>query len=114
MHQTTVRFGADLWAELEREAAQAGVSIAQYVREAALARLAYSAGQRGETPPMPAKGGAPTGSVAAGERALGEAESSDALWAQGQQARERARLLREQTQRQAARLRLARHPRGEP
>ena len=37
MKVTTVRFGADLWALLEREAALAGVSVAQYVREAALA-----------------------------------------------------------------------------
>jgi uncharacterized protein (DUF1778 family) len=35
-----VRIGADLWALLEREAALTGVSVAQYVREAALARAA--------------------------------------------------------------------------
>jgi hypothetical protein len=40
MHQTTVRFGSDLWSELVREAERAGVSVAQYVREAAVARLA--------------------------------------------------------------------------
>ncbi len=40
MHQTTVRFGADLWHELVREAERGGVSVAQYVREAAVARLA--------------------------------------------------------------------------
>ena len=40
MHQTTVRFGADLWHELVREADRGGVSVAQYVREAAVARLA--------------------------------------------------------------------------
>ena len=37
MKVTTVRFGADLWTLLEHEAALAGVSVAQYVREAALA-----------------------------------------------------------------------------
>jgi len=40
MHQTTVRFGSELWSELMREAERAGVSVAQYVREAAVARLA--------------------------------------------------------------------------
>lgn len=48
MHQTTVRFGPDLWEALEAECARLGVSAAQYVREAALARLAYTAGRRGE------------------------------------------------------------------
>lgn len=48
MHQTTVRFGPDLWAALEVECARLGVSVAQYLREASLARLAYSAGQRGD------------------------------------------------------------------
>ncbi|HEX6714151.1 MAG TPA: hypothetical protein VF066_12230 [Thermoleophilaceae bacterium] len=49
MHQTTVRFGPDLWAALEEECARLGVSAAQYLREAALARLSYTAGRRGET-----------------------------------------------------------------
>jgi hypothetical protein len=48
MHQTTVRFGSDLWTALEREATRLGVSVAQYIREAALARLVYAAGQRGD------------------------------------------------------------------
>jgi hypothetical protein len=47
---TTVRFGQDLWSLLEREAEHAGVSVSQYVREAALARAAASAGTRGEIP----------------------------------------------------------------
>ena len=50
MKVTTVRFGADLWALLEREAALAGVSVAQYVREAALARAAFAAGARAGAP----------------------------------------------------------------
>ena len=50
MKVTTVRFGRDLWTLLEREAEQAGVSVSQYVREAALARAAASAGTRGEIP----------------------------------------------------------------
>jgi hypothetical protein len=49
MHQTTVRFGPDLWEALEAECGRLGMSAAQYVREAALARLSYTAGVRGET-----------------------------------------------------------------
>ena len=48
MHQTTLRFGPDLWDALSEEAREAGVSVAQFVREAALARLAYTAGLRGD------------------------------------------------------------------
>jgi hypothetical protein len=45
MHQTTVRFGGDLWNALVEEADRSGVSVAQYVREAAVARLARSEAQ---------------------------------------------------------------------
>jgi len=48
MHQTTVRFGPDLWDELVVEAARAGVSVAQYVRDAALMRVAYTRGRDGD------------------------------------------------------------------
>jgi hypothetical protein len=48
MHQTTVRFGADLWRALEEECSGLGISVAQFVREAALARLMYAAGRRGD------------------------------------------------------------------
>jgi hypothetical protein len=48
MHQTTLRFSANLWSALEQEAARTGVSVAQYVREAALARVAFAAGRRGQ------------------------------------------------------------------
>jgi hypothetical protein len=50
MKVTTLRFGEDLWTLLEQEAALAGVSVSQYVREAALARAAAAAGARGESP----------------------------------------------------------------
>jgi hypothetical protein len=58
MHQTTVRFGAALWEELDREARVAGVSAAQYVREAVVARLAFTAGQRGDPAFLAALGAA--------------------------------------------------------
>jgi len=48
MRATTVRFGEDLWAMLEQEAAASGVSVAQFVREAAILRLAMLAGMRGD------------------------------------------------------------------
>jgi hypothetical protein len=48
MHQTTVRFGPDLWEALEVECGRLGVSAAQFLREAAVARLSYTAGRRGE------------------------------------------------------------------
>jgi len=48
MHQTTVRFSPDLWESLEIECKRLGMSAAQYLREAALARLAFTAGQRGD------------------------------------------------------------------
>jgi hypothetical protein len=49
MHQTTVRFSAELWTDLAAEAETLGVSVAQFIREAALARLAYNAGRRGDS-----------------------------------------------------------------
>jgi GAF domain-containing protein len=48
MRATTVRFGADLWAMLERESDRLGVSAAQFVREATILRLASLAGRRGD------------------------------------------------------------------
>jgi hypothetical protein len=50
MKITTVRFGTDLWRMLEQEAALAGVSVSQYIREAALARASAAAAARGEDP----------------------------------------------------------------
>jgi GAF domain-containing protein len=48
MRATTVRFGEDLWAMLESEAARGGMSAAQFVREATILRLAMMAGLRGD------------------------------------------------------------------
>jgi hypothetical protein len=113
MHQTTVRFGADLWEALERESERLGVSVAQYVREAALARLVYSAGRRGDDEfdlaleialaerEEPARTPQPEGPLSAAaevlspvERAHVEATESSAVWAQARQARRRAKELR--------------------
>jgi predicted DNA-binding protein len=46
MRATTIRFSAELWSVLEREARREGVSVAQYVRDAALFRVAYGLGER--------------------------------------------------------------------
>lgn len=52
MRATTIRFTPELWALLQREAEREGVSVAQYVRDAALFRVAYSAGERHEQGPQ--------------------------------------------------------------
>jgi hypothetical protein len=103
MRQTTLRFGEELWRSLEVEAERDGVSVAQYVRDAAVGRLAYEAGRRDE---LNAGVAAATGvdAAAARERSLSETSQSDALWAQGKLARERAIDLRARSQ--AARLRV--------
>jgi hypothetical protein len=114
MHQTTVRFGADLWDALEREGERLGVSVAQYLREAALARLVYSSGRRGDDEfdlaleialgetGEPARIPQPDGSLRPSARVLSPMERADvetsessALWAQARQARLRAEQLRE-------------------
>ena len=48
MRATTIRFTPELWTLLQREAEREGVSVAQYVRDSALFRVAYSAGVRRE------------------------------------------------------------------
>jgi len=48
VRSTTVRFGEELWALLEREAARDGLSAAQYVRDAAVLRLAFAMAERGD------------------------------------------------------------------
>jgi hypothetical protein len=93
MKATLVRFGPDLYEELREEAARSGVSIAQYVREAVLARMAYSAGRRGDE--------MYTGAArAAAARLRAESgrlqEESSALQGQFSQARGQAQKVRRQ------------------
>jgi GAF domain-containing protein len=49
MRATTVRFSEDLWQLLEEESARQGISAAQFVRDAAIVRLAFLAGRRGDS-----------------------------------------------------------------
>jgi hypothetical protein len=129
MHQTTVRFGPDLWQAMERECARLGVSAAQYLREAALARLAYTGGRAG----FPAYELALTRAGAGGDVAAslesvfpepGDSSDSNVVWsaaattatiadssaviAQSRQARAQAREVR----RHSAELRTAEKVRG--
>lgn len=104
MHQTTVRFSAELWEALEVECERLGVSVAQFVREAALTRIVYAAGRRGDEDfdlalDLVTGNADPAGSRRAedvAERALREGSEAAALAAQGRLARKRARALREQ------------------
>jgi hypothetical protein len=48
MRATTVRFDEELWRLLEREARAAGVSAAQFVRDATILRIAYLVAERGD------------------------------------------------------------------
>ena len=113
MHQTTVRFGADLWQALELECARLGVSVAQYLREAALTRMVYAAGRRGDdefelalnlvTDPVDQRelqglellASPRLKSESARERARRELSEAAALGAQNELLMERARKLRE-------------------
>jgi hypothetical protein len=127
MHQTTVRFGSDLWEALEEECTRLGVSVAQYLREAALTRLVYAAGRRGDdefqaaldlvagsaAPARLADTGAAIEALAshrkaartaAQERAVFEGSESAAVVAQGRLARERSRVLRERVEHDRAEL----------
>jgi len=46
MEPTLIRFDPELLARTKSEAAKLGVSVAQYVREAVVARIAYTEGRR--------------------------------------------------------------------
>jgi hypothetical protein len=95
MHQTTIRFAPDLWAALEAEAARAGVSVAHYVRDAAVARLAFAAGvAEARAQPDRAAGTRSEGARRLAERVEAELSSAEAVRAQGHLARARAGRLR--------------------
>jgi hypothetical protein len=98
MHQTTVRFGADLWEDLLAESGRVGVSVAQYVREAAVARLAYNAGARGETVLGPGASAEAIQFHDLAQRTLDDEQTSEAVWAQSRLARERAQQLRSEAE----------------
>jgi hypothetical protein len=83
MHQTTIRFSADLWAALERESAALGVSVAQFVRESALARLMYEAGRRGGAPVVAAVGRVEADAARGASRSA--FEDSAASWVEGRE-----------------------------
>ena len=74
MRATTVRFGEDLWAMLESEAARSGTSAAQFVREATILRLGMLAGTRGDEAAE-----ATLATVAGGARAAGNGDDPVAL-----------------------------------
>ncbi len=93
MHQTTVRFGRDLWSVLEREAERLGVSAAQYIREATLARLVHAGAVEHQAGAARAAF-AWAGETPLAERVEGELESSAALHAQTALTRAKAQRLR--------------------
>ena len=48
MTKTTVRLPESLGRALEREAAEDGVPVAQFIRDSVLLRIGYRAGERGD------------------------------------------------------------------
>jgi len=80
MKVTAVRFGDDLRRLLEHESALVGVSVSQYVREAALARAAAAVAARGENP-FERLAGAVHETVATGAEAGPEAHGALAVLA---------------------------------
>jgi hypothetical protein len=101
MHQTTVRFGPDLWADIEVEAERAGVSVAQYVRDSAMVRVAYTRGRDGDAHYEAAlelvAAGRPEPDWSASARA-----DAAALRAETRQARRQAQALRTAAQQRRA------------
>jgi hypothetical protein len=98
MHQTTVRFSPELWAMLEDEAARGGISVAHFVRDAALARVAYTAGQRSAQAPEESFEWADPGFTKAGiAKSAGQrqVDASAAVQAQARLAAARATELRD-------------------
>jgi hypothetical protein len=110
MHQTTVRFAPDLWETIEAECRSLGISAAQFVREAAIARVAFAEARRDASAYAAAMEGA-TGIAA--EQAADDAALTNAVLAQSQMARDRARRLRSEAENARGRhMRLAATMRG--
>jgi hypothetical protein len=95
MHQTTIRFAPDVWQSIEHEARVLGISAAQYVRDAALSRLAYGAARRADPQALDALAPDESRSSAAQAVSQGVLEGSEAVWAQARMARTRARATRD-------------------
>lgn len=93
MHQTTIRFDSQLWQRIETQSARAGVSAAQYIRDATLIRLTHGTGSAEPATIAPDDGLRRDASLAL-ERSDSVGMDSRAVWAQARQARERARSLR--------------------
>lgn len=98
-HQTTIRFSEELWRRLEQAADELEVSVAQYLRDTARARLDGEPWPRRDQLPQALGREMDIVRSAAKERI----EDSSALWEQGRQARMRAAQLREQAARQRTR-----------
>jgi hypothetical protein len=91
MHQTTLRFSEDLWDLIAVEARRLNVSVAQYVREAALTRVAYDAGRRGDRlfeAALRRAGAAPAELRQADVASEDRAQASRLYWAKAELARE--------------------------
>lgn len=52
LRKTSLRLTDALYRAIEEEAQREGVSVAQYIRDSALHRVAYAAGQRGDDAEM--------------------------------------------------------------
>ena len=91
MRPTLVRFGPQLLAEVKAEAPRTGISDAQYVREAVVARIAYTNGLL-DADPRPDR---LTEALRENERLRSE---RSAVMAESKQARAQARYRRAQAQ----------------
>lgn len=92
MHQTTIRFDSELWQRIDAQSARAGVSAAQYIRDATLIRLTQAGGPELENLTADGLRRSVKSTMAASDAVNMD---SRAVWAQARQTRERARNLRE-------------------
>jgi hypothetical protein len=93
MHQTTIRSSIDARERIDQEAGRAGISAAQFVREAAIARLTQLSPQLERR----AVGGSPSARTSAARSdSLETRQGSAGVWAQARLARRRAQEVREE------------------